>query len=283
MSSRSASSDEHTLFSEHKAAYAKIPVEVLDELMQRYGRIAWRAFRNVQAETKADGTTVTQLDRDISALVIETLREYTPDWGVVSEEEGEHYRPDAEYTWYVDPLDGTASFARGFPVWGLGIGLLHRGRPVAGYLRFPVTDETFTWDRRGFLFNGGPAPEPQRDVPADALNLLLDASLHKHLGGQWPLPGYKMRNFGSTLYHIACVALGRSEGMVCGQCYLWDLAAALPMSRSRGLVERYLDGSPLRLEDLGPEQNYRLPGPLLIAAPERIDEIRLPLAAALGL
>ena len=62
---------------------------------------------------------------------------------------GEEYgrdRPEAEYVWVLDPIDGTKSFVSGLPTWGTLIGLMHRGQPVYGMMAQPFTRERFYGD-----------------------------------------------------------------------------------------------------------------------------------------
>jgi len=243
------------------------------ELFRRYDAASLGAFRRIQAETKADGTTVTAVDRDTSRLVVEALQAHTPDFGVISEEEAQAFLPQARWKWVVDPLDGTASFARGYPVWGLGIGLLEGDQARQGYLRFPALDETYTFDGVQFAFNGRPvAPLREPDVQ-DTHNYLIDSSLHRWLQSFAPLRHVKLRVFGSALYHLVSLAMGRAEAMICGRIHLWDLAAALPMTRAQGFTERYVDGSAFDLGEVVRAEGYRVRMPLVFSTPERIDDI----------
>ena len=68
-----------------------------------------------------------------------------PAHGVIGEEYGQD-RPDAEYVWVLDPIDGTKSFISGLPTWGTLIGLMHRGQPVYGMMAQPFTRERFFGD-----------------------------------------------------------------------------------------------------------------------------------------
>lgn len=247
--------------------------DLIADLFRQYDALALGAFRSIRAEAKADGTTVTAVDREASRLVSGALRRLTPEHGVISEEEAEPYRPDARWQWVIDPLDGTASFARGYPVWGLGIGLLEGDQPRQGYLRFPVVDESYTLDGRGLRFNGAPAAPLEPDALRDTRNLLLDSSLHKRLQSFAPLRDYKLRVFGSNLYHMVSLAMGRAEAMMCGRVFLWDLAGALPITRARGITERYVDGSAFDLGDVLRSDTRRIRLPLILGTPERIDTL----------
>ena len=249
------------------------PDALIAELFQRFDALALRSFRSIRAEMKKDGTTVTAVDREVSRVVTAALKAHTPEYGVISEEEAEAHLPTARWQWVVDPLDGTASFARGYPVWGLGIGLMEGDRPAEGYLRFPALDESYAFDGERLRFNGRPVPPLEPPAVGDTHNYLLDSSLHKRFQSFAPLREVKLRVFGSALYHLASLALGRAEAVICGRVHLWDLAAALPMTRAQGLVERYVDGSAFDLVEVLRAETYRVRLPLVLATPERIDRI----------
>ncbi len=61
---------------------------------------------------------------------------------MIGEEYGED-RPDAEFVWVLDPVDGTRAFIAGLPLWTTLIGLRHRGQPVLGLIGQPFLDETY--------------------------------------------------------------------------------------------------------------------------------------------
>lgn len=259
--------------------------EVIKTLFEKYDELSLKtykanAFQSGIAEAKADGTAVTIVDKKSSDMVLEALKAHTPDYGIMCEEEPIPLNPGADWQWVVDPLDGTACFSRGFPVWGMGIGLLHQGRPVQGYLRFPVLDETYCFNEDGFTFNGEAIPLPTKDATfsgaeplRDTQNYLVDSSLNRIMASLKPFRTIKTRAYGSTLYHVVSLAMGRAEVMLCGRVYLWDLAAGLAMSRALGHVERYVDGTPFSLDDLTPQNSYRLAKPLIIGPPSRLDDL----------
>jgi fructose-1,6-bisphosphatase/inositol monophosphatase family enzyme len=241
-------------------------------LFREYDRITLPLHGTVSTEDKLDGSSVTRADRDASAHVLQRLKRHTPDCGVISEEEKVSYLPDAAWQWAIDPLDGTASFARGLPVWGLGIGLVHEAKPVAGYLRFPVVGETFTFEDGTALRNGGPMPVAAENIAADTRNIMM-TSIHDYVDVR-RIGGHRFHNLGSNLYHLLMLAAGRCEAIITGPCYLWDLAPALPFTRARGYVERYLDGSPLRLTDLlVPDYGFPVKQPMVVGPPELVDRI----------
>ena len=244
---------------------------LIGSIFSSYDEIALAGFRSVEAEAKADGTTVTEVDREASLRVTERLRSETPQYGIVSEEEAEPYLPEAEWQWVVDPLDGTSSFARGYPVWGLGIGLLRNGQPQEGYFRAPAIGETYVFADGAYLLNGVPIADLISNSREHTFNCLVDSGLHEWLPSFKSLSGLKLRGFGSTLHHLISVGMGRSELAITGRCYIWDLAAALPLLDSRGMVLRHPDGTSLDLSALTPANKYRIPAPLIVGEAERVE------------
>ncbi|HSL69268.1 MAG TPA: inositol monophosphatase family protein, partial [Longimicrobiales bacterium] len=111
--------------------------------------IAWRAGRvslahyqtGIAAETKPDASPVTAADRAAELLARELIETRFPRDGILGEELGE-LRASAERRWIVDPIDGTRSFVRGVPLYGVLLAVEDHGEPVLGVIHFPALDET---------------------------------------------------------------------------------------------------------------------------------------------
>ena len=243
-----------------------------DELFARYDRATVPVHGRIAAHDKADGSSVTEADRAASALVLAALKAHTPDHGVISEEEERPWLPDARWRWAVDPLDGTAVFARGLPVWGIGVGLLEGSEPREGYLRFPRLGETYAF-RGGVALRNGTSIEPASIAPsADCRNVMITA-IHPYVDVR-RIAGFRLHNLGSNLYHMLALATGRCEAIITGPCYLWDLAPALPFTRALGCIERYLDGTALDLSALArPPFGFPVRQPLLIGPPAVVGDL----------
>lgn len=117
-------------------------------LLDQAGQIALRMFRTAMVpDDKAAGgpagyDPVTEADRDIEKLLRSRLSERYPDHQIVGEEAGVS-GPDGRYRWLIDPIDGTKSFVTGSPLWGILVGLIEDGRPIAGWMHQPYIGETF--------------------------------------------------------------------------------------------------------------------------------------------
>ena len=124
------------------AAFVERLAQVSSEVILPFFRSA------IGTEDKSRGGVfdpVTEADRGAEAAMRRLIGQTFPAHGVIGEEYGLD-RPDAEYVWVLDPIDGTKSFISGMPTWGTLIGLTHRGRPVYGMMSQPFTRERYYGD-----------------------------------------------------------------------------------------------------------------------------------------
>ena len=111
--------------------------------------------REFTVSRKADNSEVTEIDRNTETAITSVLREAFPEFGIYGEEHGISGPTDAEYTWVIDPIDGTTNFVRGVPVWGSLIALVHNDVPVLGVVSAPALGMRW-WATvgEGAFFNG---------------------------------------------------------------------------------------------------------------------------------
>src|SRR5271167_5027476 len=104
---------------------------IAEDIARQAGALL-RSFyeRGVATEYKGDVDLVTEADRASEALIVERLKAAFPHHGIYGEE-GTRDRLEAEYRWYVDPLDGTTNFAHGFPAFCVVLGLERREAGLA--------------------------------------------------------------------------------------------------------------------------------------------------------
>src|ERR1700678_1968108 len=135
----------------------------LAEIAEEAGRLILPLWRSgLDVETKSDNSPVTIADRRAETLILARLGERFPGVPVVSEEDASEFgTPEkiADRFFLVDPLDGTKAFVRGDPNFTVNIGLIERGRPVAGAVVAPPTGEV--WHT---AVNGAVKREPGRSA-----------------------------------------------------------------------------------------------------------------------
>ena len=155
--------------------------------------------------------------------------------------------------WVVDPVDGSASFCSGMPIWGVSIAVFDGGKPVLGVIYLPVVNELYS------ALAGASAMLNDREISSreetlDNESLLLTYSRF-HSDFKSDFSG-KIRALGSTAAHIAYVARGAACGAILGRIHVWDVAAGMIILEAAGGtlrelngkrvdLSRYLDGSRL--------------------------------------
>jgi myo-inositol-1(or 4)-monophosphatase len=204
----------------------------------RVGERLLSDFGRAQAQEKADGSLVTESDRWADAEIRSSIVAAFPAHAILSEE-AEHGFTTAEWTWVIDPLDGTTNFTRGIPLWGISIGLLYYGVPVFGYVYFPPLNQAF----HGFwagnsgldLPTGAYLNERAIHVSQDAPRSNQFFSLCARSLQVWQ-PGFpcKIRMLGVATYNFLMVAAGTSLGGVEATPKIWDLAAVWAILHAAG-------------------------------------------------
>ena len=96
-----------------------------------------------EVDIKSDASFVTTTDKAVETALREMILETYPDHGILGEE-FDNLNLDADLVWVLDPIDGTAAFVAGIPVYGTLIGLAWKGKPFVGVIDHPVTDDRWT-------------------------------------------------------------------------------------------------------------------------------------------
>lgn len=206
---------------------------------------AWRAGQltlayfntGTSAEWKPDTSPVTIADRSAEQLLRKAVEDRFPDHAIVGEEFGSTDR-DSTHRWFIDPIDGTQSFIRGVPLYGVMLGLEISGEIVVGVVVFPGVGETVSAAvGLGCRWNGRPARVSQTTGLGEALVCYTDvASLEKRRGAAWERlkARTRLQRGWSDCYGHALVATGRAEVMLDPIMNPWDCAALLPIVREAG-------------------------------------------------
>ena len=149
----------------------------VDQLATVSGDAILPFFRTaLSVENKSRGGAfdpVTAADRSAEAAMRALIKKHFPEHGVVGEEHGSE-RPDAEFVWVLDPIDGTKSFISGMPAWGTLIALTRAGEPVYGMMHQPFTRERFFGDGGAAHYRG---PAGERALRTRRCGTLAEATL----------------------------------------------------------------------------------------------------------
>lgn len=182
---------------------------------------------------------VTSLDIELGEYITQKIATAFPDHAIHNEEaqqiEGN------EYCWTIDPIDGSAAFARGIPQYAISIGLLHKGVPIVGAVYDPSVDELFSFEQgKGVFLNGVSVGTSAIDELKRSF--VLFAAGRKEEQREWSGESYKLllgncnktKNFSSSALSLCYIAAGRIEGVVAGTFSTMDIAAAVGMLHEAG-------------------------------------------------
>jgi len=186
---------------------------------------------------------VSEADLAVERVIRERLGLAFPGEAVMGEELGGEL---ASCCWLVDPIDGTANFLRGSPLWGISLGLVVEGEPVVGAIHYPILGMSIGAALgHGLVCNGQPmrrdVPFPEVRAVAMGENAHWDASEIARLGQtlrqqDWSVASYRCATIG-----LGFAALGYVDGYLERHTSLWDIAAGIVLCREAGLETR-VDG-----------------------------------------
>ncbi|OQW79612.1 MAG: inositol monophosphatase [Proteobacteria bacterium ST_bin11] len=114
------------------------------------GDLIQRSSQNIEKLTidqKSRNDYASEVDRAAEQEIIKVIRAAFPEHAILAEESGEHKGND--YTWIIDPLDGTTNFLHGFPQYAVSIALKNKNKLELGVIYDPTRDELFTAERGG--------------------------------------------------------------------------------------------------------------------------------------
>jgi len=194
---------------------------------------------------------VTLADKGAEAEIRRLIAARFPDHGVIGEEYGED-RPDAEFVWLLDPIDGTRAFICGLPVWTTLIALRHQGRPVVGAIGQAYIGEVFIGSRLGARVERSHDSRPLKVRPCAKLGEALIATTDQNIfkgedAERWTRmrQAVRLARYGCDAYAYAMVAAGALDAVVETGLKSWDIEAAVPVVEGAGGFITHWSGAPI--------------------------------------
>ena len=194
---------------------------------------------------------VTEADKGAERAIRALISQRYPDHGVIGEEYGED-RPNAEFVWVLDPVDGTRAFICGLPVWTTLIGLRHNGKPVLGSIGQPYIGELFIGHADGsrLISRSGTRALRVRPCPslAGALIATTDPAIFQGAEREaWRRvrAAARLARLGCDAYAYAMVAAGSLDLVVEAGLKAWDIDAAIPLIAGAGGITTDWNGRPV--------------------------------------
>lgn len=202
---------------------------------------ALERLEQVKIVVKGKKGITTDIDQKAEQVIMKTLHKAYPEYGFLCEESGE--TEGNEYTWIVDPLDGTTNFIHGYPHFCVSIALKHGDTIEHGVIYDPIRQELFTASRgRGAQMNNRRLRVTQRRKLDGAL---ISISFLKHpeklelvdkMRQEIAQKAAGLRRSGSAALDLAYVAAGRLDGFIDWNLCPWDIAAGTLLVQEAGGV-----------------------------------------------
>ena len=189
----------------------------------------------IETEYKIGHDPVTEADRALDAVLRQNLLRDGEGW--LSEESvDDATRLGKKHVWVVDPLDGTREFVKGIPEFCVSIGFVEDGRPVAGGICNPATNETIIGAIDcGVLYNGKPAQTSQKTSLQGALILASRSEVKRGEWKQFEDRGMEIRPMGSVAYKLGLVAAGLADvTFTLTPKNEWDVVAGVALVEAAG-------------------------------------------------
>lgn len=222
---------------------------------------------SLNISSKGNNDFVSEVDRQAEQEIVGILRKAYPHHGFLGEEGGSHgIESKTEFTWVIDPLDGTTNFLHGLPQFAVSIALLYHDRIECGVIYDPMRQELFTAKRNGGAMLGNRHLQvakrhslagallgtgfPVKDQSFNAAYFGMLGELMKDAAG--------IRRCGAAALDLAWVACGRIDGFWEVGLMPWDIAAGVLLIQEAGGI----------VTDFEKAGNYMESGNVLTANPE---------------
>lgn len=220
---------------------------VAKELAYQAGKIIKDNLKiGQEREWKSDNTPVTQIDKQINQLAIDTIHKNFPTHSILAEE-GSDLNRSKQYIWVCDPIDGTFPFMHGIPVSTFTLALLEDGQPILGLIYDPIMDRLFS------CIHGEKTKLNGQQIKTSAIKSISDTTigvvfwkgnmdLFSPLLPKLVDRGTKIINLISVAYTDALVASGELSAVIYPGLSAHDSAAAKIIVEGAGGVFTSLTG-----------------------------------------
>lgn len=229
--------------------------EFIKQVLHEAGKIAVDKFGKVTVSAKPEDNNqvFTEADLMIGQHIISSIQEVFPTYNIIDEEAGVIDK-QSQFTWVIDPIDGTSNFAQGVPTYGIYLGLLKDAEPIAGGLSLPYFNELYIAEKgKGSFCNDKLVSVSQETNIMNSLvayqvdgNQSSPGATRKELKilGEIILNIRNIRNSGSC-FDIAMVANGKYGAILNCTSKIWDNVAAQVIIEEAGGVYTDYFGQPL--------------------------------------
>jgi myo-inositol-1(or 4)-monophosphatase len=228
-------------------------LQVVRGLVENVGRSLVELGDQLRASTSKGGVdVVTKADAFSEQELTAALAARFPDHRIAGEEGTRLGPPDSEWTWHLDPLDGTGNYSRGLPYWAISLGLARRDTPVLGIIHGPACGITVLGGE-GVGAWSHDAPLPRATSPGEPKTWMVATDWPWDLAERQRTCAFLARlaptirqykTFGSAAVDLAHLVLGKVDAYAISRIFPWDQAGGTAIARALGYELRRWNGEP---------------------------------------
>ncbi len=211
-----------------------------DPLRELHGQVESVTYKTDKSDI------VTEADHQADRIITTVIQNEFPDHGIFSEE-SERVEGSSQYTWLIDPLDGTGNFAHGNPNYAVSIGLLEEETPVMGVVFVPETREMFTARVGDHAYENDIKIATTDRTQLDESMMLSGYDPDGSFLSHYYQASRGVRRLGCAALHLCYLASGSVDAVWEYDTYPWDVAAGICIARVAGATITDEQGNPYEL------------------------------------
>ena len=214
-------------------------LNVMVHAVQKAGKAVVRDFgelSQLQVTQKGVGDFVSDADLNVEKILVDSLSEDRPDYGIISEEMGEKpAKNNSPFTWIIDPIDGTVNFIHAFPYFSISVALRYKDEITAAVVFNPITKDLYYAEKGEGAFLMTPSGNKRLRVSGrnSLSESVIACPINSKMSSLYDL-GLRMRHLGSTTLELANTASGQIDAFVVKEPSLWDIAAGYLFIKEAG-------------------------------------------------
>lgn len=215
------------------------------DIVKEASSLMKKRYTNVE-EKGTSSNCVTDADINVQIYLTEKLLALLPGSTVVGEED-DNFTFSSDYTWVIDPIDGTSNFIRDLGLSVISVGLLKNEEPYIGVIYFPYQDQTYFAEQgKGAFLNGKPIHVSNRDFAHAHLCSAMSLYDKKYAKPCFNIieniymQSDDLRRLGSAALELAYLAAGKVELYFEIRVFAWDVAAAATIIKEAGGYVEFL-------------------------------------------
>ena len=219
--------------------YSKFTENLANKLTKFYYKRLNKPFK-VSNKLKGKGyDPVTSVDKAFEKFIRGEIKKKFPEHQIIGEEFG-HKKTKSEYSWVIDPLDGTRSFVIGNPTWSNLVSLNYKGNPVIGLANFPILKKYYfnISDKTAYVSEKGKKNKLKVNQKASFSNLKMSVAFHGglSLNKQKKIPKIlKLMQFPCTdALSYSHFAEGKIDVVIQAVNKIWDINPLIPIIKAAG-------------------------------------------------